>query len=381
MRFNSCIPILMKINKMKTLITLQKNWKSLAFNAIALLAGFQSMSQTSSPQESMRVSVYQLNSNGTTNLADGNLTNYDDAFSNGLSDDALKMTNFGENFGIYRLSTNLAIEQRKKILAADTTFFSMWNMQVRSYKLIITTYNLEHPGLLGFFEDNYLNTSTPLMLNSSNVFNFSIVNIPGSYASNRFRITFRNPTMSPLATTFTGFSGRLNNNKIELQWLVNNESAMREYVLEHSVDRINYSSISHLQPLNSSGIKTYNSIDAAYIKGDNFYRVKAVGLNGDVQYSTILKVNASATTQEILIYPNPVADKQITLVLPLQKPGKYLLNLYNSIGSSYPLTAIEVGSGENVQTVQLPKSLAPGVYRLRIISPDNVVTVKALNIL
>ena len=371
----------MKINKMKTLITLQKNWKLLAVNAIALIAGFQSMSQTSSPQESMRVSVYQLNSNGTTNLADGNLTSYDDAFSNGLSDDALKMNNFGENFGIYRLSTNLAIEQRKKILVTDTTFFSMWNMQVRSYKLIINTYNLEHPGLVGFFEDSYLNTSTPLLLNSSNIIYFSIVNVPGSYASNRFRITFRNPTLSPLATTFTGFSGRLNNNKIELQWLVNNESAMRDYVLEHSLDRMNYSAINHLQPLNSSGIKTYNSIDAAYFKGDNFYRVKAVGLNGEIQYSTILKINASVVSQEISIYPNPVANKQITLVLPIQKPGKYFLNLYNSIGISFPLTPIEVGSGENVQTIQLPKSLAAGIYRLRIISPDNIVTVKALNIL
>lgn len=374
----------MKIKNVKTITTLQKNWKLLAFQAIALLAGFQSMAQSaspSSPQESMRVSLYQLSATGTTTLADGNLTNYDDSYSNGLEDDAPKMNNFGENFGIFRLNTKLAIEQRRKITVYDTTFFAMWNMQQRNYRLLINTYNLEHPGLEGYLEDKYLNTSTPLALNSLNSYDFTVSSASGSYVQDRFRITFRNPTLIPLATTFNSFTGRLNTNKVELQWIVNNEVSIREYVLERAIDRIHFSTISRALATNTPGVKTYASVDPNYFKGDNFYRVKSIGMNGEIQYSSVVKISGGSLNQEILIFPNPVADKRMNLVMSGQKSGKYFMTMYNSLGSMIPLPALDISTGESTQTIQLPATLPPGVYRVRITSPDNVTTIKTINVL
>jgi hypothetical protein len=169
---------------MKTTCTIQKNWKTLLLSAFTVALGLQSMAQSPSspgPQESMRVSLYQLNANGSINLADGNLTNYD----------AIKMNNFGENFGILRHSTKLAIEQRKKVYYTDTAFFTMWNMQIRNYRLIITTANLDHPGLMAELVDNYLNVSTPILLNDLNTIDFAINSTPASYATNRFKVVFK----------------------------------------------------------------------------------------------------------------------------------------------------------------------------------------------
>jgi len=374
----------MKLNNVKTTITLSKKWKLLLLNAVALTAGFQSMAQASStpgPTESLRVSLYQLNSNGTTNLADGNLTNYDDAFSNAVIDDALKMNNFGENFGILRDATKLAIEQRRKIYANDTTYFSMWNMQQRSYRLIITTYNLEHPGLIGTFEDSYLNTSTPLLLNNQNVINFNINSTPASYATNRFRIVFRNPTLQPLATNFTSFTGRLASEKVALQWIVNNESAMREYVVERSADRINYLPIGNVPAINIAGSRTYTSEDAHYLKADNFYRIKGIGMNGEVQYTSILKISAGARGEAISVYPNPVINRKLSIQINATVAGKYYLNLYNSAGSLIPLAPIEVAVGQTTQNILLPSTLPSGVYRLRITTPENGDVIKSINVL
>ena len=69
-----------------------------------------------------------------------------------------------------------------------------------------TVFNLQQiqlgqQGLTGFLEDTYLHTSTPLNLNGSTIADFNIVNIPGSYAPDRFRIVFRQ--MSVLPVTFT----------------------------------------------------------------------------------------------------------------------------------------------------------------------------------
>ena len=375
----------MKIKNVKTLITQTKKLHLICNMTFAMLAAgsiyAQAPSTSAGPQESMRVSLYQLSTAGATTLADGNLTNYDDAYSNEVGDDALKMNNFGENFAILRSTQNLAIEQRRKIYDADTTFFSMWNMQQRNYRLIITTYNLEHPGLQGYFVDSYLNTSTPLALNSQNLINFAVTSVPGSFAAERFRIVFRNPTLTPLATLFTGFNGRLNGNKIDLQWNVTNEVAMREYVLERSLDRINFSSLFRAPATNAGSARAYASVDADYFKGDNFYRVKAVGLAGDVQYSSILKINGGGQTQEIMVYPNPVSDKKVNIMITSVNSGKYQLNLYNSAGSRIVLPSMQVTSGQNSQTIELPVTLATGIYRLKITSPENVSVVKTINVL
>jgi len=375
----------MKINNVKTSTTLTKNWKLLLLFALSITTIEQTFAQSPSasptPQETMRATLYQLNTNGTTNLADGNLTNYNDSYSNGTTDDALKLSNFGENFGILRNTSRLSIEQRQRIYAADTTFFYMWNMQVRSYRLIVTTYNLEHPGLIGFFEDAFLHTSTPMLLNSQNIFNFDVNSTAGSYAPDRFRIVFKNPSLSTLATLFTGFNGRLVNNKIELNWSVNNETGMRDYTLERSFDRIRFSSIYNALATNSGSLRSYQSIDGSFFKGDNYYRVKATGLAGDIQYSSILKINGGGKNQEVLIYPNPVADKKLNILLTAKISGKYIVNLYTSTGSLIPLTPIQMSIGLNSKIVELPASIAPGVYILRITSPENETSIKTINVL
>jgi hypothetical protein len=375
----------MKIKNVKTLITQTKKLHLICNMTFAMLAAgsiyAQAPSSTSVPQESMRVSLYQLSASGTTTLADGNLTNYNDSYSNEVGDDALKMNNFGENFAILRSTYKLAIEQRRKIYDADTTFFSMWNMQQRNYRLIVTTYNLEHPGLQGFFVDSYLNTSTPLALNSQNLIDFSVTSVAGSYTAERFKIVFRNPTLTPLATLFSSFNGRLNGSKIDLQWNVNNEVAMSEYVLERSLDRINFSPLYHASAANTGATRSYSSADANYFKGDNFYRVKAIGLAGDVQYSSILKINGGGLTQEILVFPNPVSDKKVNILITAVSSGKYQLNLYNSAGSRIVLPSMQVTAGQNSQTIELPVTLATGIYRLKITSPENISVVKTLNVL
>jgi hypothetical protein len=374
----------MKITNVKTLFTIPEKPKLATLMLASLFLGFHSFGQVPSPvpsglSESMRVNLYQLSSGGTTTLADGNLTNYNDAYSNGLDDDAPKMNNFGENFSIMRSGTRLAIEQRMLINYTDTTFFNMWNMGQRSYRLVIITYNLEHPGLLGFLEDAFLGTSTPLLLNSTNTYDFSVNSSAGSNAIGRFRIIFRNPSLAPLAATFTSFTGKLNGKKVDLLWNINNEVAMREYVVERSFNRVNYTSIQSLSPENSPGSKSYTSSDPGFVKGDNYYRIRAVGLNGEVSYSTILKISTGNAT-EINVYPNPVIAKKLNISITGALAGRYQMSLYNSAGTAMPLNRIESSGGSLNQSVKLPATLAPGIYRLRVIAPDQSETIKTISV-
>lgn len=369
---------------MKKLKTLLNHGRILVIIAMALIIQISTFAQSSStqgPNEYMKVSLYQVASDGSVVLSDGNLTNYNDNFNDGLGDDALKMSNFGENFGIIREGTRLAIEQRKKIIIHDTTFFCMWNMQQRNYKLVISNKNLEHPGLIGFLEDAFLRTSTSLNLNDVNNIDFSVTSDAASYAIDRFKVVFKNPLLMPLPTTFTSFTADVNSTMIVLQWTVENENAIQEYIIEHSTDGISFSALQSVQPFNAGGTQSYISNDAVSRRGDNFYRIKAIHINGSVQYSSIIKVILKTPVRDFVIYPNPVLNRQMNILFPGQVMGKYSLQLYSSNGTMIPLGTVQVNVAQSIQTVLLPKTVAPGIYRIKIISPDNTITVKAINVL
>jgi hypothetical protein len=94
-----------------------------------------SCSSIAHSQERMRANLFIVDNNGTT-LMDGNMTNYHNQYSNEVDgNDIWKMSNFGENFGIIRTSANLVNERRSLIAVNDTTYFRMWNMQLRNYRI------------------------------------------------------------------------------------------------------------------------------------------------------------------------------------------------------------------------------------------------------
>ncbi len=369
---------------MKKLTTLKKHGKKWLIAGISLVTSFSTQAQNSGNQgldESMRATLYYLNDDGSTRVADGNLTNYDDIFTDGIGDDAIKMNNFGENFGILREGTRLAIEQRKKINVKDTTFFCMWGMQARNYRLIIANKNLEHPGLLGSLVDSYLNTSRSLELNADNVIDFSVSSDPASYAIDRFKVIFINPTLLPAPMSFSAFEAVTQGQGVHLQWTVESEHDIANYQVEHANDGINFNSIQTVTAISSGGSRSYNADDLASRRGDNYYRIKSTSRTGDVQYTAIKKIVIGTPATEMLIYPNPVVDKRLNILFPVQMGGKYSFVLYASNGVVQPLGSLQVPAGQNIQTLLLPRGTATGIYRLRIISPDNKVIIKTINVL
>src|SRR5258706_4047948 len=167
--------------------------KTLHLLLILQLAIFPSLfSQTS---EQARANLYALDAIGNAYLYDGNLTMYSVNNSNTIDGmDAVKMTNFGENFGLLRGTTTLVIERRKSITTSDTIFFKMWNMHQKTYKVELQLAGLNHPGMTGVLEDTYLNAKTAVDLNGTTSFTFVITSDVASYVPTRFRVIFTTPS-------------------------------------------------------------------------------------------------------------------------------------------------------------------------------------------
>lgn len=316
--------------------------------------------------EMLRTNMYAL-SGGTRVLVDGVMTQFSPDFSNSVDyNDAPKMNNTGENIALFRESKKLSVESRYTISPNDTLYFMLSQMRIMQYQLDFIPRDLGGNGTVeAYLEDNFLGTSTKVSLTDTTRVSFSVTNVAGSYAPNRFRLVFK--TLSMLPVTFTQISANRNREKdIEVKWKVENETSMDRYVIERSAEGRNFQAIGTASPgANNGGAFQYLHVDRSPLNADNFYRVKGISMNGMVQYSSVVLVKAEGTQPMFSVHPNPVKNKIIQLHIMGQEEGEYRLSLVNSVGQVVHDSKVTIAAGNSVIPVYL-KNISKGIYYLKL---------------
>lgn len=302
------------------------------------------------------------------NRADAVTAVFDEAYSNLVDgNDALKFGNSAENISLARGAKKLAVEARSKLSASDTLYYQLTGLQQQAYRLEFEIQNLQHTGLTAILIDKFLNTTTNINLSDSSSYPFTVTSVAASKAVDRFMMVFR-AIAGPLPVNFISVSANRNAQKsITVSWKVANEINIEKYVVERSVDGLNFTAIQNINPTNNSD---YSYLDEAPLPQTNFYRIKAVSVGGQKQYSPIVKVTAITESASINIYPNPVANKTIKLYFNNEEFGKYSLRLVNNLGQAVYLGASEVNSSNFVKSIELNNTVSKGTYQLIIISPN-----------
>ncbi|MEP7109908.1 MAG: T9SS type A sorting domain-containing protein [Ferruginibacter sp.] len=350
-------------------------------NNTALSANnYYSAASPLSGSESIRTNLYLLNANNTTILADGVLTEYNDLFHDKVTlEDAYKFTNINENLGLTRYGTVLAVERRPLIIDIDTLFFKLWKTTRRDYQFEFITINLNHPGMQALLEDTYLGTSRLLELNGTTKINFSINSDAASANVSRFKITYQTNIMAtPLPVAFTALKGYQLNNKIFIDWKVENEINIDKYEVERSANGKEFIKLNTMAGLGkNSSYNNYSWIDDNPISGNNFYRIKSVDRDGSKKSSQVIKITTGKTgTGSITVYPNPVKSNLINLQFTNQPTGIYQVRLINNNGQVAFSGRLPVNSANISQTLFTNKKLASGIYQLEIKSPDNTINIQ-----
>lgn len=127
------------------------------------------------------------------------------------------------------------------------------------------------------------------------------------------------PMQTPSGCGFLGvvpvllidFNGKLNSDKsVTLNWEVNQQIDINEYVIEKSADGVNFNRIGAVPAGPNSISNKFSYTDRQVAGGANYYRLRIVELSGKMDYSEIVKITFKPTT-DIILYPNPVKDKLI----------------------------------------------------------------------
>ena len=350
--------------------------RSVTFIPVVLLVCIHAFSSPYSPTgtELMRSNLYIAGTDGTTTLADGDLTQYDPTFSNAIDGmDARKMSNFAENIGMVRGATILVIERRKTIQSTDTIFYKIWNLNPqRKYQLQFDASNLSQPGLTAYLEDQYLHINTPVSLDGTSYLNFSINADAASSDAYRFRLIFTTVSKM-LPVTFTATPSYGHSNAISLNWNTSDENDVKDYTIERSSDGINFKEMAIIKTYNAA-LDNYSYVDAYPQTGSNYYRLQGNLISGDTKYSDIIKVNIEKGISLVRTYPNPVINKTFNLQFVNEPAGPYQVKLVNNAGQPVITKQFQHPGGSGSFILTSLQNIPHGIYRLEITGPGGTKT-------
>lgn len=351
---------------------------TVSFNENCKMSGSNDVNRVMNRYKQLRSNLYVINGAQQV-LLDGNLVQYDASFSNEVDvQDAAKLANSGENLGISNNGKILAIERRAEIVKTDTIYLNLGQVRVQQYMLEFIPDGLQLQGLVAFLEDDYLQRSIPLNMDDTTRIMFNIINNPGSYAANRFRIVFRK--LAPVPVFFTGITATRNNDKTStVNWKVENETGLKGYTVERSGDGRSFEGILTVDPAsNNGGSALYSKIDLGAFRTENFYRIKATSNNGMLQFSPMVKVAPEKNSSSFEIFPNPVTERKVNLIFNNMETGTYHVSIVNMAGQELQANTMQVQGSAGRNTFILDHAVAAGTYQVKLVKPGGEVIHKTI---
>jgi len=135
--------------------------------------------------------------------------------------------------------------------------------------------------------------------------------------------------LSALPVNLIFFSGKLVGDKINLEWVADNELNFDRYEIERSLNGTSFTKIGQVPAANLHNYSFSDNADA--LKGQRvYYRLKKVDKDGNFKYSGVFTIHIPLNTK-FSVYPNP-AKSYIQLNINKNVSGKVTVQLSNALG-------------------------------------------------
>ena len=170
---------------------------------------------------------------------------------------------------------------------------------------------------------------------------------------------FQYPNGILASNKLTGFNGKANNSKVNLNFSISHPVEINSVIIERCGADMQFQPIGEIRP--SSGINNYSTEDIQ-LNGISFYRLKMTSYTGQVAYSNLLKFNNTGSNgQNFKIFPSLVTDQvQVQFYADKKESGSFQLYDYN--GRLLFNRSVNVQQGANSFVVDGLATVTPGSY-------------------
>ena len=171
-----------------------------------------------------------------------------------------------------------------------------------------------------------------------------------------------------LPLVLTEFSATFNNKNVGLSWITGKEKSLSYFVIERSVNGIDYKEVAVVVAAGGTNVKTtYNFSDEINNKatGIVYYRLKMVDFEGRSQRSQVRMIRIGDEKDNIRLdtYPNPVTSElRITLPVAWQN-APVSFDLYNANGQ---VVKHMVAAKSNQTEILNVNDLRTGLYIMKV---------------
>lgn len=175
--------------------------------------------------------------------------------------------------------------------------------------------------------------------------------------------TYVNWMYGVLPIHLVSFSGELNNFRAVLTWTTSGEFNNDHFMLERSLDKNNFETITTMPgALYSKELKTYSFTDGEPLVGTSYYRLSQIDTDGTLTRLSIVSIENEQAVS-IQIYPNPTTE--YLFITGAQENDA--VSIKDAEGShqsiQYPLSEVVPGK----KGIKI-SDLDPGVYCIHITS-------------
>lgn len=178
-----------------------------------------------------------------------------------------------------------------------------------------------------------------------------------------------NLTASPLPVELTSFQANCTvDQEVELSWTTASEHNSSHFVVERTVDGVEWSQLVTVQSAgNSNSLLTYSIMDSERSLETVYYRLTQVDVDGAAKMYDPVSINCeeSASVNEVLTYPNPSNSDFYVQIKSANYEGDGVLKVIDVHGATIQTLPIKIQKGVTIQTIE-KTHLAPGIYYISV---------------
>lgn len=159
----------------------------------------------------------------------------------------------------------------------------------------------------------------------------------------------------------------VNAHTVNIDWQTTEESKMKFYTVQRSIDATNWSSVGVVSASNDGSLKQeYKLQDKDALSGISYYRLQLTDLKDNVTYSAVRMIDFRKDHPVAQLYPNPFTSSiQVTYQLPAA--GNAEIRLVDYSGRTIKSNIVQASAGQQSNTLDGLGNLPKGYYLVEII--------------
>lgn len=188
-------------------------------------------------------------------------------------------------------------------------------------------------------------------------------------------IIYPSATDPTLPVSLTSFTGKLNNNAVDLKWSTASEQNNSHFDILRSADAKSFTLLDRVEGnVNTNEPKEYNYQDRNPLSGTNYYQLKQFDLDGKENViDRIVVVKTILDNADFTVFINQ--DNKLNASISSESKTNAVIAVFDIAGNELIKENISLEKGNNTFVKHLP-FLAKGVYVLRLSSEGKTKSTK-----